>query len=100
RVRERRALWVAVELPNRPPGVHPVADAEVDLHARNLVRAGQLQLERGREGQLSLEVVDRVVEVSHPVVVIEHRGFDVEILPERTAAETIRVRVQEGRQRL
>ena len=54
----------------------------------------------GREGQRALEVVDRLVEAAHPVVVVEHRALDVEVLPERAAAHAGGARVQDGGQAL
>ena len=54
----------------------------------------------GVKGSGPVEVVDRVVERAHPVVVVEHRAFDVEVLPERAAADARGRRVHERSQRL
>ncbi len=85
RIAKLGVLRIVLQLPHRSPGHEPEPRAHVDFDLGNRVGAGHLDLPLGREGQRALEVIDRVVEVAHPVVVVEHRALDVEVLPERAA---------------
>ena len=100
RATELCELGIGLQLPQGPAAVHPQPGTHVELHSRDQVRARELELVLGSEGQRTIEVVDRLVQRAHPVVVPEHGALDIDVLPQRAAGHAVGPRVQERRQRL